>query len=396
MTKRIFALILAAILCLSFVQIVSAAPDIDFIIDEQDSISAEDEDILNKEAASVYDSIGVAVFYVFTYEENFLNYDLAGLVGDIENYVVMIENTELWYIFKSGIAENCISVEDEDTLRAVYVETEGYKDGISAFFATTEKHIAKKLDENNGTDAETQAPVITYGDVYTPAGDKKRLYDGADVLTDDEEKSLLEKLDRISDEYKVDVAVATVNGIGDMSADDYTVYYYENSGLGFGDERDGVLLLLEMEERNIRIRSNGKELGAAALSQTDLESMIESLTPALSDGNYAEAFNEYADSCEYEINGFINGFPFEAGKSFIISLIIGLIVAFIVTGNLKGQLKSVRSKTQAADYVNKGSLAIFDSRDTFLYSRVTCKEKPKKDSSSSSSGSSSNMAGGKF
>lgn len=224
-----------------------------------------------------------------------------------------------------------------------------------------------------------------------------RLYDGADILTDAEEEKLLAKLDRITDDFKVEIAVATVEGTGDMTATEYVNYYFDNSSLGIGDERDAVLFFIDMEAREFRILSNGKNLGAAAVSMDDIDSITDKVTSDLADGNYAKALHIFADECEYQINGEINGFPFKAGRNLIISVVIGLIVALIVTGNMKGKLKTVRWQDKASSYVKNGSLALTQSSDTFLYSRITRTRRETESSSDSSSQSSSrNVGGGSF
>ena len=73
-----------------------------------------------------------------------------------------------------------------------------------------------------------------------------RLVDKADVLTDEEEKKLLKKLNKISKEEEVDVVVLTVENEAD---DDITAFaddYYDYNYYGFGDEGDGIILVVTM------------------------------------------------------------------------------------------------------------------------------------------------------
>lgn len=219
-----------------------------------------------------------------------------------------------------------------------------------------------------------------------------RLYDGADLLTSSEEASLIKKLDGISEEFGVDVIVVTVEDTGSYSVDDFTENYYDTV---FGQHNDGVMLLLSMEERDYRILSEG--IGNDAVPYDDIESIGEDIVPYLSDGDYAEAFSLFADKCEYEINGEINGFPFETGTNLIISVVVGFVIALISTGIMVGQLKSVRAQKTANLYTKQGSMKVTLSNDLFLYRNVS---KVKRETSSSggrsSGGSSRSMGGGKF
>ena len=224
--------------------------------------------------------------------------------------------------------------------------------------------------------------------------DRTRLYDGADFLTEQEEAMLEERLKEVSETYLVEVLIATVEDTGGHSVDSYVEMYYDHGGYGYGENKDGVLLLLSMAERDYRILSNG--LGASAISNDDIDYIGDNIVPYLSDGDYADGFSRFIDECEYEINGEINGFPFEFGVNLIIALVVGFGVALIVTLIMKAQLKSVRSASGANDYVKAGSLNITQSQDLFLYHTVSKVKRETSSSSGGSSGSSRNVGGGKF
>lgn len=220
-----------------------------------------------------------------------------------------------------------------------------------------------------------------------------RLFDNADLLTEEEEATVLAKLDEVSELHNVDVIVAIVESVGDLTPEQYAVDFYNTNSLGYGNNKDGVLLLLSMEERDYSIFSNG--IAGYAISSDGIESIENIIIDDLSSGDYVSAFTKFADECEYYINGEINGFPFSAGKNLLISLVVGFVVAFIVTGMMKGQLKSVRAKAEASDYVKSGSMQVTHSNDLFLYRNVTRTRKAE-NSSSSSSRSSQNVGSGKF
>ena len=230
------------------------------------------------------------------------------------------------------------------------------------------------------------------------AEDQERLYDGADLLTPAEESGLLDKLNRVSEAYKVDIIIATVDSVGDFSADAFVEKFYDDNALGYGTDRDGVLLLIAMKEREYRILSNGP-VGAAAISRGDIETIGEEIVSDLGAGDYADAFHAFIDSCEYQIKGEINGFPFAFGKNLLISLGIGFLIALIVTGCMKSKLKSVRKQLNAKDYIKQGSMQLTSSKDLYLYN-VVHREKIERVSTSSSGSSGSSggrhVGGGKF
>jgi uncharacterized protein len=148
-----------------------------------------------------------------------------------------------------------------------------------------------------------------------------------------------------------------------------------------------------MDPREYRILSNG--FAGEAITSGDIEAIGEAFKSDLRGGNYADAFDTFADKCEYYLDGHINGFPFNTGKNLLICLGIGLVVALIVTGIWKGQLKSVRKQSAANAYVKAGTMQITQSGDFFMYRNVT-KTQKQSSSSSGSSGSSRSTGGGSF
>jgi uncharacterized protein len=217
----------------------------------------------------------------------------------------------------------------------------------------------------------------------------------AGLLTESEADALEAKLEAIADKFSVQVAVVTVPTCDGEDHGVYAKQFYREGGYGLGETKDGILLLIDMDEENRGWAIYGKALGADAMTSSVIESVGEDMTPDLKDGNYAAAFDTFADKCEERIDIAINGEPFDPVMSFIVALVIGVVLALIVTGVMKGQLKSVRSQRAAANYVRKGSMNVTESYELFLYRTVEKREKPKS-SSSGSSGSRESSGSGSF
>ncbi len=217
------------------------------------------------------------------------------------------------------------------------------------------------------------------------------IYDEADLLTSAQETQIAEKLSNIGKQFHAQIVIMTVL-TSDGSMDTFVEDVYDSMNMGCGENRDGVLLLVCMDSREYRILSNGFAGKAIGLDQID--AISEVIASDLSDGDYADAFIAFADNCVYYLDGYLNGFPFHAGKNLVIALIIGVAAGAIVAFILKKQLKSVRQQKQANVYIKSGSLQITASRDLFLYREVSRVQK--QSSNSSGSGSSRNVGGGKF
>jgi uncharacterized protein len=219
-----------------------------------------------------------------------------------------------------------------------------------------------------------------------------RLVDGADLLTQSEEETVLAALDEVSAKYGNDVVVVTTDALGGKSPMAYADDFYDQNGYA----EDGILLLISMEDRDWWISTCGDCI--SYFSDAAIDKIGEEMLSDLSSGTYWRAFLVFANRCEYYIDGGINGFPFPFGRNLIICLVVGFVVAFVATAAMKAQLKSVRQQN-AGDYVKKGSMQLTDSGDYFMYRRVVRTALPKNDSSSthsSSSGRSHGGGGGKF
>lgn len=229
------------------------------------------------------------------------------------------------------------------------------------------------------------------------AGDLPRLLDFADLLSDSEETALLDKLDEISERQQVDIVVLTVDSLEGESPMEYADDFYDYYGYGFGEERDGILFLISMEERDWYISTTG--YGITAVTDAGREHMSELFMDDLRNGNYAAAFTTYADLCDDFITQAIKGKPYDVGNlpkepfgfgsHFAITFGIAFLIALIVTEAMKGQLKSVRSRSEANDYIKSGSMQLTKKSDLFLYRHVSRREKPRDNGSSSSSSRSS-------
>lgn len=217
------------------------------------------------------------------------------------------------------------------------------------------------------------------------------IYDEADLLSTQEETQLAEKLSEIGEEFDAQIVIMTVSSTGG-NIDAYIEDKFDSMNMGYGENRDGVLLLVCMDSREYRILSNG--YAGEAIGTDQIDAISEAIVSDLSEGAYADAFSTFADQCAYYLGGYLNGFPFNVGKNLVVALIIGVVAGVIVAFILKKQLKSVRQQKQANVYIKPGSMQITASRDLFLYREVS--RTKKQSSSSSGSGSSRNVGGGKF
>ena len=231
-----------------------------------------------------------------------------------------------------------------------------------------------------------------------------RLVDQADLLTDAQEASLLSELDSISNRQGMDVVVVTADTLDGKSPMAYADDFYDYNGYA----EDGILLLVSMEDSDWWISTAG--YGITAFTDAGIEYLGNRFVPSLSDGDYAGAFEIFADHCDEFITQAKTGDPYDTHNlpkepfdfllNLAVSFVIGLVIAAVATAVMKGKLKSVRAQAGASGYVKTGSMNVTHRQDLFLYRDVNRTAKPKDSSGSSthtsSSGRSHGGGGGKF
>ncbi len=251
---------------------------------------------------------------------------------------------------------------------------------------------------------------------YAFADSSGALYDYEGLLSADEADDISAALEYISSKYDMTVAILTVSSLGSKTAEEYADDFYDENDLGVGDDRDGLILLVSMAERQWYISTSGYAI--YAFPDLYLDDIGESITPYLSDGDCAGAFDAFIENCDYYLDDssddnydysdedfyYVPDGRESSGPRIIwvpIAIGIGLIIALIVMSILKRGMKSVDMQTAAADYIVGGSFSLSESRDIFLYTTVTKTPKPKDDDDDDYGGfgaggnfSSTHMSGG--
>ena len=390
-------------MCISFSTVAFAAGEENsYIIDEIGYLTEAQISNLDRYGEYLSESLGVDVLFVYTTvdENTFDEYVKQLSLGRSQNQILMIENEEVWYVYRFGTAIDMITDNDILSLRDVYVDGSTNYSSIADYM-----YAAATLVGGTGVvERFSEHSTIILHELT-------RVVDLADLLDNSEEADLLSMLDEISNRQELDVVVVTVNTLDGKTPMDYADDFYDYNGYGFGENRDGVLLLVSMEDRDRWISTSG--YGITVFTDAGIEYISEKFLPDLSDGNYADAFTTYAELCDEFITQARTGEPYDTNNlpkepfnvfsSLLISLAVGILVSLIVTGKMKGKLKTVRMQPAAEEYVRKGSMLVTESSDLFLYSHVDRRAKSKDDDSgggssthTSSSGSSHGGGGGKF
>lgn len=216
-----------------------------------------------------------------------------------------------------------------------------------------------------------------------------RVNDLANLLSLDEIENLEQSLDLLTETYQMDIVIVTTNDAQGKTAEAYADDFYDEHGYGYGNNYDGALFLIDMQNRKFHISTSG--LAARYLSNARIVSLKQAVTSPLSIGDYYGACNTFISNVEkYFKSGIPANSPlnFEGGKKPFtdeynnplevtdylicagIALLAGLLVAFIVRSIVSYMYKHPRH-TVPATLPENSSVRYSEKQDHFISTHTT-------------------------
>ena len=377
----------------------SAAVTGQFIFDTS-GIDESELASLEAQAQQLYEDYGLGIYYAEVRDDSDEDtitraaafYQTHCAIEDgVLLFLTTSESSNEYHVYLSGRAEHIFTEEETDQIWDVFVTD---------------------TDSDGKTYAEGIADYLTYmGEVMEAHGlqvipstrTASLLVDDADLLADWEEESLLQKLEEISEKEQMDVAVVTVNSLDGKSPEAYADDYYDYNGYGQGENRDGVLLLISMADRDWQITTTG--FGITAVNDAAIELIEDRMLSDLSDGDYYDAFSSYASTVGDVAEMARNGEPYTGGSMSSLStgqrvggaavagIIIGCIAGMIGTSVQKKNLKRVRRQHGANAYIYGDASNLSVSDDRFIRRNVVRTRIQKDDNRGGGGGSMTHFGG---
>lgn len=258
--------------------------------------------------------------------------------------------------------------------------------------------------------------------------DWPKVMDEAGLLTAEEQEALEARAQQIAETYGMDVVIVTNDSLDGKTATEYADDYFDYNDYGIGPYGSGTLLLVSMGERDWAISTKGKAI--RAVTDWGNEQLQDAMLPDLSNGDYADAFNNYLDELETlydsytkdQANGSEDGSSDYDGSEdydgpifwyylrsklslgrILLCMAIAAVISGITVASMAKSMNSARGQRQAREYLVKDSFHLSQSRDRFLYSTVTKTRRAQEEDHGggssthvSSSGSTHGGSSGKF
>ena len=142
-----------------------------------------------------------------------------------------------------------------------------------------------------------------------------RIFDDAEVLTEDEDNELEDALEELSLRQSFDVTIATIESMESVGADSMEQFaddLYDYCQYGYGPDMDGVLLLVSVGDRKWHISTCG--YGITAFTDAGIQYLGQQMTPFMADGDYAGAFRTFVQWSDTYIDAAREGHPYDVNN----------------------------------------------------------------------------------
>lgn len=214
-----------------------------------------------------------------------------------------------------------------------------------------------------------------------PAG--RRVFDAARLFTPEQNSALNGKTLELINKYQQDIVIVTTKNAQGKSAMAYADDYYDENGFGIGPDFDGLLLLIDMDNREIFITTTGKSI--KIFSDARIERMLDHIFEPVSRNDYVGGANVFLKDTEYYLHK-AEGVFFWSWELFGVGVFIVLVFMGAMVAHHKGGLLSAPS---AQVYINNETCSETTGEDVFLHTSTRRYAINRDSSSSGGSGGSS-------
>ena len=268
-----------------------------------------------------------------------------------------------------------------DTI-APYFSQEDWYTGVSTFFslsATALNNAANGGETVTQTETPTETPTEAAQTEGKSEAQLAYVTDTAGLLSQNQLEELNSLAEQVSQRYSCGVYIVTV--------DDYKNYnpssvaecaegIYNYYKLGYGTDRDGVLLLLSMADRDFDIAAYG-DFGNYSFTDYGKEVLADTFLDNFRVNDWYGGFRDYISNSGDFLQNARNGEPVDtyggsgsagmpAGLKLAIVILVPCLIALIAVSSMKAKMKTAREKTTAEDYLVRGSLNLRIREDRFI------------------------------
>lgn len=133
--------------------------------------------------------------------------------------------------------------------------------------------------------------VLFAGQMHGLAAETEKVKDTLGLLKEDELKEVQLLIDGAVKDYGLDVVIVTTGDTEGKSSRDFADDYYDYNGFGVGSDKSGLLLLINMKERELWISTTGKAIDI--FTDARVSDMVSTIGGFLSKADYYNSCKEF-------------------------------------------------------------------------------------------------------
>ena len=211
---------------------------------------------------------------------------------------------------------------------------------------------------------------------------ERQMWDIAGLLSEDQAEELDAIAYAAAEQYQCGIYMVILDDYSEYSstsAYDAATAIYDSLDIGYGGDRDGVMLLLSLNDRDYALIAHGA-VGNAAFTDYGKEQLERKFLDDFGDDDYYQGFRDYIRESEKYLQAEAAGTPVdvspegERGGGFlnsIMKLFAGLVTSAMATLGLSKSMKSVRTAVNADHYKVNGSFDLTVQQDRYLRRSVS-------------------------
>lgn len=208
----------------------------------------------------------------------------------------------------------------------------------------------------------------------------EKVYDFADLLTDSEEELLYNSIQDYIEEYNMDMVIVTIDDNNKYSDVEYADDFYDYNNFGVGSNRDGLLFLIDMDNRRMYISTTGEAI--RMYNDTRIDYILDDTYNYITKQDYYRCANAFISAAtRYAKMGIPSGnkntyidsegnYIVKGNNVFVSGLapatVISIIATILFVAIASGKHRVIRKATQARAYLVKDSFNLSQKVDNFV------------------------------
>lgn len=217
----------------------------------------------------------------------------------------------------------------------------------------------------------------------------EKVYDFADILTDEEEANLKIQIDQFISDNNMDMVIVTDNFSYNYDSENakYADDFYDYNDFGLDIKYySGVLLLRNAYEADPYYHMSTTGSAQLYLNDSRIDSILDDIYYDIKNGNYYEGFSKWIRYTDQKIK---SGYPKTAYSYYLdddgnmhrgkeryyppigFSFIAGAVTAGIIIWVLISKNKMVKKASKATEYLDRSSVEIIRREDNYLRSHTS-------------------------